>query len=257
MILKETKGSILTLTISRPERKNALTQEMYGLLADALDEATQNKAIKVVQIRGNDNFTSGNDLADFAAFAKTQTSLYQTNTIRFIKTVLQFEKPLVAAVKGLAVGIGTTLLFHCDAVVTDAQSKFTLPFVALGLVPEFGSSLLFPLIVGNNRASYYLLSGQPFSGNEANDMGMITHLCTNEDVYDKADKICHWFAQLPSASVKATKRLLQMGVDKEKLKNIIAQEIALFEQQLQSPEHAEALNAFFEKRTPNFAKIEE
>jgi enoyl-CoA hydratase/carnithine racemase len=256
LILSHEQNGLLTLTINRPDRKNALTQEMYGLLCDELSRAMQEKSIKVVQIRGNENFTSGNDLVDFAAFAQAKTSLHETNTIRFIKTILQFEKPLVAAVKGLAVGIGTTLLFHCDVVITDENSRFTLPFVALGLVPEFGSSMLFPMLAGYNRASYYLLTGQPFRGVEAHEMGLVSHLCKDEDVYDKADKVCQWLTQLPNNSVRAAKRLMHTPDHKERLKQVIAQEIALFEQHLHSPEHQEALAAFFEKRPPDFNQFE-
>ncbi|HRR07807.1 MAG TPA: enoyl-CoA hydratase [Rhodothermales bacterium] len=256
MIQESLENGVLILSIHRPERKNALTQEMYGHLADALAAAQKRPEVRAVLLRGNENFTSGNDLMDFAFFAQAGTPLRETATVRFIYTILNVEKPLIAAVRGLAVGIGTTVLMHCDAVVVANDARLSLPFSQLGLLPEFGSSWLLPSIIGHTRARHLLMTGAPFSGDRAYEMGLATHICQDETTYEEAEKVCTQFTRLAGNAVRDTKGLLNPEKRNLALKAVIESELDAFEEALKGPAFEEAATAFFEKRKPDFSRFD-
>lgn len=248
-LLIDKADGILTLTLNRPEKKNALNMEMYQGLRDGLIQAGEDADIRVVYIRSSsEDFTGGNDLKDFAAVNRGEMDLADLPVVPFIRTVIEFPKPLVAAVRGVAVGIGTTLLLHCDAVVAGRSARFHLPFVQLGLTPELGSSFLFPELAGRIRGSYLLLSGEPFDAEAAYQMGLISHLCEDADVETTAAAVCRRLAGLPPNTVQAIKQLVRSSRWVEHLKTVIEEENRVFSRCLKSPEHRQALEAFFNKR---------
>lgn len=244
---------VLVVTWNRPDKKNALTGEMYTAFADALDRAAGDPEVRVVLVTGaGDDFTSGNDLKDFATWGQAG-SVEDLPVVRVIRRVVAFPKPLVAAVHGAAVGLGTTLLPHCDAVVAGVSAKFSLPFVRLGLVPEFGSSYLLPAIAGRVVASQKLLLGEPFAAPEAATMGLVSELCQDHELEERALALCSRLAALPPGTVRAVKALMKPVAEFERLNQAIDEELRLFTAALQSPEHREAVQAFLEKRKPDFS----
>lgn len=195
------------IVINRPEKKNALTAAMYAGLGGAFQEAESAKAVRVTLISGtNDCFTAGNDLQDFMNAPPTDDS---SPTVRFLKTVHAAKKPIVAAVAGPAVGIGTTLLFHCDLIYADPKSRFQLPFVNLGLCPEFGSSFLLPQFIGHARAAELLLLGETFSAETALELGLINAVTAESQVIPTATEKAKQLAQRPAAALLLTKQLLK------------------------------------------------
>jgi enoyl-CoA hydratase/carnithine racemase len=255
-IIIEEKDGILQLILNRPDKKNALSNAMYETLCEQLIRAQETPQINVVLIRSaNADFTSGNDLKDFAAVNQGSADLSNLPVLRLLRLVVGFNKPLVAAVKGLAVGIGTTLLLHCDLVIAGQSATFQLPFVPLGLVPEFASSYLLPQLAGKARANVALMLGEAFDANTANLMGLISHLVADEAVDAKALKICHKLCMLPPQALRNTKALITPKEMQMHLLKVIEHELQIFGQQLQSAEHREALSAFFEKRAPNFRNL--
>ena len=245
-------GSVLRLTLDRPAKKNALTRAMYAGLADALEQAAHDPAVRVVLVQGTGGvFTAGNDLGDFMMDPPADES---SPVFRFLRVVSTFEKPLVAAVAGPAVGIGTTLLLHCDLVYCAPDARLQMPFVPLGLAPEAASSLLLPRAVGQMKAAEWLLFGEPFSGDDAFAAGLVTALVAADEVDAHAAARAETLAALPPASVRLTKRLLRQP-DASAVQHTIRDEGAHFVQRLQSEEAAEALSAFFEKRKPDFSRF--
>jgi enoyl-CoA hydratase/carnithine racemase len=249
----ELRDHVLVVTWSRPEKKNALTGAMYAAFAEALDRASEDPAVRVVLVTGaGDAFTSGNDLKDFATWG-TAGSVEELPVIQAIRRAVAFPKPLVAAVKGAAVGFGTTLLPHCDAVVAGESASFAMPFVRLGLVPEFGSSYLLPAIAGRVVASHKLLLGEPFGTAEAAAMGLVSETCADAELEARAFGVCRRLAALPPGTVRAVKTLMKPVAEVERLSRAIDDEVRLFMAALQSPEHKEAVTAFMEKRQPDFS----
>ncbi|RMF59421.1 MAG: enoyl-CoA hydratase [Calditrichaeota bacterium] len=245
-VLQKVTNGVLTLTLNRPEKKNALNMEMYSKLTEGFNMARKRDEIRVVYVNSSgSDFTSGNDLADFAAVNRGEKQLQELPVVSFVQTVLGFPKPIVAGVSGLAVGIGTTFLLHCDAVVAGKSSQFHLAFVKLGLVPEFGSSLLFPKLAGMVRGSYYLLSGEPFGAEEAHQMGLVSHLCEDNQVDEIARNISQRIASLPPDAVLATRKLIRSTQYYQELVRVVEEESRLIEKQLHSEEHRKALQAFF------------
>ncbi len=248
-ILTEVRDQIMILTLNRPEKKNALTHEMYRTLDQALAKASADPAIRVVLLTGaGSDFTGGNDLHDFATMSQGEIRLEDQPVVHLIHRVVTFEKPLVAAVKGLAVGFGTTVLLHCDVVVVGRSALLSTPFVQLGLVPEFGSSLLLPQLIGRQLANRALLLNEPISGEEAWRIGLAGFLCDDADVETLAIEKCRKLAQLPANAVRATKKLLSSPELRRQIEQTLAAEFKAFAEGLQSPEHQAALVAFFEKR---------
>ncbi|GIZ11029.1 enoyl-CoA hydratase-related protein [Pseudomonas sp. NCCP-436] len=249
----ERDGGLLTLRMHRPDKKNALTRAMYAGMAAALEEAAADRSIRVVLLTGGQScFTSGNDVADFL---QAPPAGADSEVFRFMRALFDFAKPVVAAVAGPAVGIGTTLLLHCDLVYISRDAQLRMPFVNLGLCPEYGSSLILPQLVGHARAAELLLLGETFSGAQAAQWGI-----ANEALEDgaatlaKARQMAQRFLTLAPSAVLDSKRLMR-APGREELRRVIEEEGALFGQRLRSPEAIEALSAFMQRRTPDFSKF--
>jgi enoyl-CoA hydratase/carnithine racemase len=244
LILRETDGPILTLTFNRPEKQNALTRDMYQSLANAINDAQGDFGIRAVILTSSSaNFTAGNDLFDFLNAPPLEPG---SPVMNFLEAIHNFSKPLLAAVTGNAIGIGTTMLFHCDLVVADNSAKFSMPFVNLGLVPEAGSSLLFPRLVGHQIASKVFLTGESFNATEAKDFGLIAEISDKpqEAILDYAKQI----ATQPPNAVIQTKALLKSELH-EKVSAVMKAEGELFQMALQSDEAREAFMNFMSKRS--------
>lgn len=240
---------ILTIIVNRPEKKNALTRDMYSAMAEALMQGERDHGIRVLLITGaRGNFTSGNDLSDFVAAPPTDES---SPVFRFMHAISATEKPVMAAVSGLAVGIGTTMLLHCDLVYAGESAKFLMPFTNLGLCPEAGSSFLLPLLAGYQRAAELLLLGEPFGAAKGKEIGLVNEVCPDEQLLAYALVRAKRLAAQPQASVRLTKRMLKKG-NREFVQRIISDEAQLLMERLVSPEGKEAFRAFFEKRKPDF-----
>lgn len=234
----------MRLLMNRPEKKNALDRDMYRAMIAALDAAAGDDAVRAVVFAGaGGNFTSGNDLADFRDFAASAETF---PALAFVRAAAAFDKPLVAAVTGDAVGIGTTLLFHCDLVFASPDARFSMPFIDLALPPEGGASLLAPERVGLAKASQYLLLGEAFDGAEALRLGLVNQLAPAEAVLDLAMDAAQRLAAKPREALLAARRLMR-GDPKDILARIDA-EAALFAQALTSPEARERFAAFFASR---------
>ena len=236
-------GSILTLSLNRPEKQNAITRDMYSFMADALQEATRDFGIRCVVItHEGPHFTAGNDLYDFLNSPPLEPG---SPVMRFLEQIHNFPKPLLAAVSGNAVGIGTTMLMHCDLVVAATSTKFSMPFVNLGLVPEAGSSILFPRLAGYQRASQIFLTGDPFSAEYAKEIGLIAeiHAQPLQRIKEFADKI----VQQPPNAVLQTKALLKSELH-DKVSAVMVAEGELFQMALQSDEAREAFMSFLAKK---------
>jgi len=251
-IITEHIDGVLSITINRPARKNALTAEMYQTMADAFFDAENDPSVRVVLIRAaGDTFSAGNDLEDFM---KAPPSKPDAPVFQFLRRISTAQKPVVAAVSGGAVGIGTTMLLHCDLVYAASTAKFVLPFVNLGLCPEAASSLLLPRIAGYQRAAEKLLLGEPFDANEAANMGIVNRVLSAEEVGDFAFAQARKLAALPPASLKATKALMKNG-HADEISAQMAKESVYFANMLTAPEAKEAFTAFFEKRKPDFSRF--
>lgn len=244
---------ITRIQIDRPEKKNALTQAMYAALADAIEGAEADKNVRVLLIQGAESvFSAGNDIGDFlTAFAMDESS----PVVRFLRTLSAAQKPIVAAVNGPAIGIGTTLLLHCDLVYCGRSARFQLPFVNLGLVPEAGSSYLLPAALGHRRAAELLLLGDAFGPEEARTAGIVNQVVADGEVVESALRAAQALAAKPPAALRLTKQLLKRW-DAAALRTAIDTEAALFLDQLRSPEANEALQAFLERRKPDFSRFD-
>jgi enoyl-CoA hydratase/carnithine racemase len=251
-----TLNGVATIEIARPEKKNALTVAMYQAMADALGAAREDAAVRAVLVTGQPGvFTSGNDIEDFMARPPGQGSDgLDSPVFRFMRALLDCDKPVVAAVTGAAVGIGTTMLLHCDFVYVSDEARLAMPFVSLGLVPEFASSLLVPQLMGHRRAAEKLLLGDPFTGADAVDCGIANAVLPAAEVVNHARRVAERFNHLPPGAVRETKQLLR-GPQREEVLATIGTEGALFARRLRSPEAMEAFQAFFQKRKPDFARF--
>jgi len=246
-----TLNGVATIEIARPEKKNALTGAMYKAMADALDAAREDKAVRAVLITGQPGiFTSGNDIEDFVQ----RPSDEEPPSIAFMKALIGCDKPVVAAVTGAAIGIGTTMLLHCDFVYVSDEARLAMPFVSLGLVPEFASSLIVPRLMGNARAAEKLLLGDPFTGADAVECGIANAVLPASEVVKHARRVAERFNALPPGAVRETKRLMRRGASAAVL-DAIGVERDIFAARLQSPEAKEAFSAFFEKRKPDFSRF--
>lgn len=251
-ILITTADAITTLQLNRPEKKNALTAAMYQALADGLAAAEADPAVRVVVIRGTDEcFTSGNDVMDFMQNPPTGED---SSVGQFLRAIATFAKPLVAIVDGPAIGVGTTLLLHCDLVYLGSNTRLKLPFVNLGLCPEAASSLLLPRLVGTARASELLLLGEEFGPSEAVSMGLANAKFESTELAQGAMAIVRQLAAQPPEAVRVSKALIR-GRDREAIAEVMRAEFEQFMARLLSPEAAEAFQAFAEKRAPDFSKF--
>ena len=244
-------NGVATIEIARPEKKNALTRAMYIAMADALDAAVADASVRAVLITGQPGiFTSGNDIDDFTK----RPAGTESPAIVFMKALLACDKPVVAAVTGAAIGIGTTMLLHCDFVYVSDEARLAMPFVSLGLVPEFASSLVVPLLMGHARAAEKLLLGDPFTGADAVDCGIANAVLPAAEVAPHARRVAERFNALPPGAVRDTKRLLRRARSAAVLETIDT-ESTTFAARLQSPEAKEAFSAFFQKRKPDFSRF--
>ncbi|MDH3459416.1 MAG: enoyl-CoA hydratase [Burkholderiaceae bacterium] len=247
-----TFNGVATIEMARPEKKNALTSAMYQAMADALDVAVADTKVRAVLITGQPGiFTAGNDIEDFMQRPPQgpQSSVYV-----FMRALAGCGKPVLAAVTGAAIGIGTTMLLHCDFVYVCDEARLEMPFVALGLVPEFASSLLVPQLMGHVRAAEKLLLGEPFTGAEAVELGIANAVLPAGEVVNHARRVAERFNALPPGAVQESKRLLRRTRSQAVLEAIAA-ESEVFVKRLRSPEAQEAFSAFFQKRAPDFSKF--
>ncbi len=252
-IQSETADGIARIQINRPEKKNALTLQMYRDMTQAIAEAEANGAVRVHLISGTDDcFTSGNDLKDFMNADSTTSA---SPAMEFLAEISGAKKPVVAAVNGAAVGIGTTLLLHCDLVYAGEGAVFQLPFVNLGLCPEAASSFLLAKLAGHRRAAELLLLGERFGADQAREIGLINRVCPDRDVMQQALKQAAALAAKPPSALKLTKQLLKK-TDAAVVAERMSEEFRHFGELLLSAEAKEAFAAFFERRQPDFSKFQ-
>jgi enoyl-CoA hydratase/carnithine racemase len=246
----ERNGGVLRITLARPERRNAITVAMYEALAEAVAGASGDPAIRVMTLLGEgQDFAAGNDLADFLEAVPRDNE--EIPVWRLLRALASCEVPIVAAVHGNCVGIGTTMLLHCDLVIADETARFSLPFVDLGLVPEAASSLLLPRLAGRRRAARYLLLGEPFGLDEAIRIGLVTHEAETGRVEEKLEQVVQALLAKPPEALRQTQKLLRHGTRDEILERMEL-EGRVFAERLASLEVKEAITAFFEKRKPVF-----
>jgi len=253
LVLTEKQNHLLVVRINRPDRKNALTHAMYTALGDAVQQAHDDADIRCLLFTGSaECFTAGNDLSDFAA--GLPGDFEETPVGRFLFLLATATKPVVAAVNGPAVGIGTTMLLHCDLVFAGNNTRFQMPFANLGLCPEGGSSLLLPSWIGRVRAAELLMLGGAFTAEDAHRLGLINRVCEPTETETTALDACQQLAAQAPAAIRATKELLNRPTVNE-LKETMLTEGKRFGERLKSPEAAEAFKAFMEKRKPDFSKF--
>lgn len=252
-ILTSIENGILTIQFNRPEKKNAITAAMYQTMSDALNSAEGNPQVRVILFIGKpEAYTAGNDLEDFM---KNPPSGKDHPVFKFMHSISHASKPVVAAVSGVAVGIGATMLMHCDLVYAADNAKLSMPFVQLGLCPELASSLMLTQIAGYQRAAEKLMLGEPFSAQEAHDMGLVNKVLPVDQLESHARAQAAKLVALPAASLRVTKQLMradQMPVIEAKMEK----EIQHFAAMLVAPEAKEAFSAFFQKRRPDFTQFE-
>ena len=248
-IVAERSGNILNIQLNRPTKKNAMTSGMYIEMAELLDGAAKDDQIRVVLWHGaGDSFCAGNDLEDFM---KNPPGSGESPQSRLMNALIKFEKPLVAAVQGAAIGGGTTMLAHCDFVYAGESAKFQLPFVNLALVPEFGSSCLLPLRFGYVRAAELILLGQPFGALRAAELGLVTDVVPDQKLLATATEIAQTLAKKPAGAVQASKRLMKSAF-REQLVQAVKLENQVFAERVRSDEAKKAFTAFFAKRKPEY-----
>src|SRR5271170_7616331 len=248
----EIAEGVMTLTLQRPEKKNALTGAMYDALSSALDKAEGDASVRVVLFQGDgDSFTAGNDLTDFASQARGDNSV-DSPAHRFIETISKANKPLVAAVQGNAVGVGTTTLLHCDLVYLADNARLSTPFVNLALVPEAASSWLLPLRIGHARAYAMFALGEPVEASAAVLCGLANAVVPQAELRKKAHDAAISLTKRPAGALKLTKKLMR---DHERIAAQISEESQLFKERLKTPEAREAFAAFAERRPPDFTKV--
>jgi enoyl-CoA hydratase/carnithine racemase len=250
-LLTERSGGTLRVQFNRPAKKNAMTMAMYAGLADLLNEADKDENINVVLLHGaGDCFTAGNDLEDFV---KNPPGPGDSPQGRLISALIDFSKPLVAAVHGVAIGGGTTILTHFDFVYAADNTKFQVPFINLALVPEFGSSYLLPRQLGYLQAAELLMLGEPFGAARANEIGLVTAVVPSPQLIARATETAQKLARKPTGALGACKNLLRRS-GREQLKQSVALETEEFAARVRSAEAKEAISAFFEKRPPDFTR---
>jgi len=251
-ILAHTEAGVMTLTFNRVDKKNSITSKMYGELADALAAAESDAAVRCVLIQGDPTiFSAGNDIGDFL---NAPPAGQDSPVFRFLRGIATFPKPIVAAVCGPAVGIGTTMLFHCDLVYAGDNAAFSMPFVNLGLCPEAASSLLVPQMLGYHRAAEALLLGEPFMAEAALEVGLVNRVVPPTEANGIAQAQARKLAAKPLSALIETKRLMKGGQQQAVLERI-GEEGQSFGRMLREPAAREAFTAFMEKRRPDFSKL--
>jgi len=246
-IVAEHTGNILTIQLNRPAKKNAMTLSMYITMADLLNDAAKDDQVHVVLWHGaGSSFSAGNDIEDFM---KNPPPPGESPQSKLIHALINFDKPLVAAVQGAAIGGGTTMLAHCDFVYAGETAKFQMPFVNLALVPEFGSSYLLPLRFGYTRAAELILLGGPFNAARAAELGLVTQVVPDQSLLATATQTAQTLAAKPAAALQASKRLMKNAL-REQLEQAVKLENEVFAERVRSDEAKKAFQAFFTKRQP-------
>jgi enoyl-CoA hydratase/carnithine racemase len=242
----ERKGDVLAITLARPERRNAITVAMYAALADAFESGARDESLRLITLRGEgQDFTGGNDLGDFLAELPRDGS--DIPVWRLLRALARNQVPVVAAVHGNAVGIGTTMLFHCDFVIAEEGTRFVMPFVDLGLVPEAASSLLLPRLAGRRRAARYLLLGEPFGPEDALDFGLASHVAPKGQLDTALKALVEALLAKPAEAMRLTQRLLRRG-QVDEITERMELENGHFSERLTSDEVRDAITAFFAGR---------
>jgi enoyl-CoA hydratase/carnithine racemase len=251
-ILVHAEAGVMTITLNRLARKNSLTADMYAALAHAVEGAREDAAVRVVLLQGHETvFCAGNDIGDFL---NAPPSTGDAPVFRFLRAIATFPKPLLAAVCGPAVGIGTTLLFHCDLVYAGDNAAFSMPFVNLGLCPEAAASLLVPQMLGYHRAAEALMLGEPFMAEAALEVGLVNRVLPPTEANNYASAQARKLAAKPITSLVATKRLMK-GAQQQAVLQRMQEEAQTFGGMLTAPAAKEAFTAFMEKRKPDFSKV--
>jgi enoyl-CoA hydratase/carnithine racemase len=251
-ILQHVEAGVMTLTLNRADKKNSFTAAMYAALADALTQAATDPAVRVVVFQGHETvYSAGNDIGDFLNRPPTSP---EASVFRFLNALATFPKPLLAAVCGPAVGIGTTMLLHCDLVYAGDNAMFSMPFVNLGICPEAASTLLVPRLMGYQRAAEVLLMGDPFMAEAALEVGLVNRVVPPTEANALAQQQARRLAAKPLSSVMETKRLLKASITPAVVERM-REEGAIFGRMLQEPAAKEAFSAFMEKRKPDFSSL--
>jgi enoyl-CoA hydratase/carnithine racemase len=246
-------GAVQCIAINRPEKKNALTGEMYDVLADAVEQAEADPSVRVMLLHGmGDAFTAGNDLADF--LQKPWSGQETPPAVRFIYAVAHARKPVVAAVHGLAVGVGVTILLHCELVYAAKGARFIMPFIDLGIVPEAASTVLLPALMGYQCAAELLMLGSPVDAQRAYELGLVNAVVSPDALLATASQAARRLAEKPWGALLACKRLMRLANQAE-VSRALREEVVEIKERLDSPETREALMAFVEKRKPDFSKF--
>jgi enoyl-CoA hydratase/carnithine racemase len=244
----EKSGGVLAITLARPERRNAITVAMYAALAEAVESAVGDDSVRLITFRGEgQDFAAGNDLADFLSALPRDTT--DIPVWRLLRALAQCETPIVAGVQGNCVGIGTTMLLHCDLVIAEEDARFSLPFVDLALVPEAASSLLLPRLAGRRRAARYLLLGEAFGVDEAMEIGLVSHRSEAGQLGEIMAQVVVRLLAKPAGALRETQRLLRTGAHEEILERMRL-EGEIFAERLASTEAKDAISAFFERKKP-------
>jgi enoyl-CoA hydratase/carnithine racemase len=248
VLVEQRADGVLSIMLARPERRNAITVAMYAALADAIESAADNRAVRLITIEGQgDDFTAGNDLGDFLQAMPDPQSGEDIPVWRLLRALAKNQVPIVAAVHGNAVGIGTTMLFHCDFVLAEDGCRFVMPFVDLGLVPEAASSLIMPRLAGRRHAARYLLLGEPFGASEALDMGLASHVVPQGQLKPALTGLVAALLAKPPEALRQTQSLLRREAKGEILDRMEL-ENGHFAERLQSDEVKQAITAFFAAR---------
>lgn len=248
------RAAVLHISMNRPEKKNALTGDMYHALADAVDRAESDRAVRVILLHGEgDCFTAGNDLQDFLQNPWKGQAV--PPPIRFIRVMAFAKKPVIAAVHGLAIGVGTTILLHCDLVYAADDARFMMPFINLGIVPEAATTVLLPLLVGRQRAAELFLLGTTLTAQRAYELGLVNAVVAREELLQTAAAAAQQISEKPPGAVLACKDLMKRAFQAE-IERALRDEEAVITERLESPETKEALNAFLEKRKPDFSRFQ-
>lgn len=247
------EGAVMRIAINRPEKKNALTADMYDALSAAVEEGEADSGVRALLLHGKgDAFTAGNDLQDF--LQKPWKGQAKPPAVRFIHAVAHANKPIVAAVHGLVVGVGTTILLHCDLVYAAEDTRFMMPFVNLGIVPEAASTVLLPLLIGRQRAAELFMLGTPLTAQRAYEIGMVNAVLPADKLLPTAAEAAQALAAKPAAALRATKNLMKRHHQAE-VDRALREEVEVISERLDSAETREALAAFLEKRKPDFSRM--
>ena len=252
-IQTDLQNGVFHLILNRPEKKNALTSAMYDALVAEVQRAEADDSIRVLVLRGNgDSFTAGNDIEDFVQKPWQGQSVPPAE--QFIRAIAFARKPVIAAAHGMAVGIGTTILLHCDLVFAAEETRFLMPFVNLGILPEAGSTLLLPSLIGHQRAAELLLLAQPFSAQRGYELGIINRVVPGDQLLSAVNAAAQALAEKPASAICLAKQMMKQHLRSD-LERVIREEVLAIAEQLESPETGEALAAFLQKRKPDFSRF--